>query len=58
MLSCSTPKYIESAPLSNAACKEVKSPAGAINSILPLFVILKCKIFCKDMFFRIILKSL
>ena len=53
MLSCSTPKYIESAPLSNAACKEVKSPAGAINSILPLFVILKCKIFAKICFLEL-----
>ena len=48
ILSCSTPKYIESAPLSIAACSEVKSPAGDINSILPVFVMLKSEIFCKD----------
>ena len=40
ILSCSTPKYTESAPLSSAACKDSKFPAGAISSILPVVVII------------------
>ena len=57
MLSCSTPKYTESAPLSKAACREVKSPAGAISSILPVFVIDEFQNFCKDMLFKILFSN-
>ena len=40
ILSWSTPKYTESAPLSIAACSDSKFPAGAISSIFPVFVII------------------
>ena len=49
ILSWSTPKYTESAPLSIAACSDSKFPAGAISSIFPVFVIIYSDWGCKGM---------